>query len=119
MAHNGRCQFEHNGALCPLPGNSSDSPSAGGTWYCLYHRHGQNRSHDLAQDEHFRIFSDPACVRDWLELHYGETVKREGLRLLRDNKDWRRQPDESRSEYVARVRALHKQLRPGLKRMPV
>jgi hypothetical protein len=104
--HDGLCHFEWRGTRCPLPGNQSDSAGQFGAWWCLWHRFPENRKGGLVQDEHFRIFSDPDCVRDFIENNYSDALAARARVLIADNPQWCRAPGEDKSAYRVRVRAL-------------
>lgn len=116
--HDGQCQYQHNGERCRLPGNSSMTLGRGGWYLCLHHGQPGNLRHDAAQDEHFRIFSDPVCVREYVEMHYQNPVRQRLYELLDENPEWQREAGETRTDYVDRMRGLQRPLLgKGIQRM--
>ncbi len=88
---------------------------------CLHHSRPGNMKHDFAQDEHFRMFADRKCVEEYVALHYGSELLRQWQQHITDNPDWRRADTETRSDYVARMREVHRSggLTQAVKRMAV
>ena len=118
--HDGLCQYQHNDERCPLPGNISNTPGRGGRFHCLHHSRDGNRGHDQAQDEHFRLFADRACVQEYIENTYFPELRRMWQANIEDNADWIRANGETKSDYIARIRQLHhdRGLTGAVKRMP-
>jgi len=85
---------------------------------CLHHQNFTNQRHDLAQDEHFRIFAEKANVQEWIEANYPPELRDMLTALLEAHPEWRRGPQETRSQYVARMRAIQAPLAGAVKRMP-
>ncbi len=118
--HDGLCQYTHNSERCPLPGNISMTVGRGGYYLCIHHAQPGNQRHDAAQDEHFRIFASRDCIKDFIEAHYQDPVRKRLYELLDDNTAWRRQNGETRTDYVTRMRELHGPLlKGGVQRMAI
>lgn len=88
---------------------------------CNHHAQAGNRGHGRAQTEHFRIFSDRACVVEYIENNYTPELKRIWQATIEANPAWGRAQGETRSDYVARMRELHrdKGLTAAVKRMAI
>lgn len=108
--HDGQCHFEYEGKRCPLPGNQTMSMGRHGTYYCLWHAHGDNRRNDFMQQQHFERYCDPengrACVADYIDAFLRIRPQDDLERYVRAHPELARQPHEGRSEYVERMRAI-------------
>ncbi len=69
------------------------------------------------QDEHFRIYSDPECVKDFIENNYGGSTREALFALVRKNPEWGRQSGETKSGYYKRMRELQAPLLGSVKRL--
>ena len=116
--HTGYCQFELHGKHCPFPGNNAVG-GAQGHWYCPHHMLDENRVVDTAQYEFFRIYSDPTCIRDQMEIWYPDEVRGQVNGLVEANPAWQRKPGEGKTEYLTRLQKIRKPLLAGMtKAMP-
>lgn len=103
-----RCAFEMRGVRCPLPGSSSASRGGLVPRFCAHHPPGTPRD-DATFRQLTEIQADPGA---WLPPPRVTDADIEvGIRP-----EWGRQAGESRSAYLARMRAMHAALLPQVTR---
>lgn len=94
----GQCPYEVNGLCCPLPASSA-SEGKGAILYCA--RHSGERHYDLQEEDELRdIIANPykyVSARDWRD----ELADH----LIHENPEWKRQIEETRSQYAERMAA--------------
>lgn len=90
-----RCGWTDGSNRCPMPGTLSHGIGSGAKFYCRNHidvqsaEEGHQIMDDLLRNRHKIV-----PPRDWRDELVGEGVKRYG-----------QQPDETRDEWIARIRA--------------
>ena len=106
LAHN-RCEFTYQGFRCNAPGTVSEHT----TMYCSYHASPPNRAWDHEQGRYIHETESWGFAERFILDRTVGTVRMELYKVLRGRwKADRRQEDESRSEYRARMRSTVREL---------
>jgi hypothetical protein len=88
-----------------------------GRFWCIWHRHEENRRGGIAQDEHFRLFADEACVRDFIDNNYSDPLVERRRALIKEHPEWQREAGEGKTAYVRRMRSIIEPLLGCVKRV--
>ena len=101
-----KCNHNHHGRDCPFAGTFADPGGDTTPWWCRWHYDPRNRGHGIAQDEFYRVASTPAGyqaqMREWYPNGPSGAAQAVDERMAQ-HPEWRRQPGEGQSEYVARM----------------